>query len=90
MYGGVALYLLAHVAFRYRNWQHVTVQRVVVAGVLIALIAVAGLIPALAALGLLTAVMVGLIALEAVRFSEFRDRVRHEEDDDAADVGGRG
>ena len=37
-------------------------------------------IPALAALGVLAAVMVCLIALEAVRFSEFRERVRHEDD----------
>ena len=36
MYGGVALYLLAHVAFRYRNVAHVNVQRVVVAVLLIA------------------------------------------------------
>jgi low temperature requirement protein LtrA len=88
MYGGVALYLLAHVGFRYRIWHHITVQRVVVAVLLIALIPVAAVMPALAALGLLTAVMVGLIALEAVRFSEFRERVRHEDDDPADRVGG--
>ena len=52
-------------------------QRVVVAALLIALIPVGNEIPALAALGVLAAVMVGLIALEAVRFSEFRERVRH-------------
>jgi low temperature requirement protein LtrA len=80
MFGGAALYLLADVAFRYRVWRVVTVQRVVVAALLIALIPVGDEIPALAALGVLTAVMVCLIALEAVRFSEFRERVRHEDD----------
>ncbi len=80
MFGGAALYLLADVAFRYRVWRVVTVQRVVVAALLIVLIPVGDEIPALAALGVLAAVMVGLIALEAVRFSEFRERVRHEDD----------
>ena len=80
MFGGAALYLLADVAFRYRVWRVITVQRVVVAALLILLIPVGDEIPALAALGVLAAVMVGLIALEAVRFSEFRERVRHEDD----------
>ena len=80
MYGGVVLYLLAHVAFRYRNVHSVNVQRVVVAVLLVALIAPATQMPALAALGLLAAVMVALIAFEATKFSEVRDRVRHEED----------
>jgi low temperature requirement protein LtrA len=81
MFGGAALYLLADVAFRYRVWGHITVQRVAVAALLLALIPVGDAIPALAALGLLAAVMAGLIALEAVRFSEFRERVRHEDDE---------
>jgi low temperature requirement protein LtrA len=80
MYGGVALYLFAHVAFRYRNWRHVTVRRAVAAVLLIALVPLAANLPALGGLGLLTAVMVVLIALEALRFAEFRERVRHEED----------
>ncbi len=80
MYAGVALYLLAHVAFRYRNVHSVNVQRVVVAVLVVALIWPASNLPALAALGLVSAVMVGLIAFEAVRFSEIRERVRHEEE----------
>jgi low temperature requirement protein LtrA len=87
MYCGVALYLLAHVAFRWRNWHHVTVQRVVAAVLLVALIPVAAQLPALGALGLLTAAMVALVALEAVRISEFRERVRHEEDAAEAQLG---
>jgi low temperature requirement protein LtrA len=80
MFGGAALYLLAHVAFRYRIWRHITIQRVAAACLLVALIPPASALPALAALAMLTVVMMGLIALEAVRFSEFRDRVRHEDD----------
>ena len=88
MFGGAALYLLADVAFRYRVWRVVTVQRVVVAALLILLIPVGDEIPALAALGVLTAVMACLIALEAVRFSEFRERVRHEDDETSVGEGG--
>ena len=36
--------------------------------------------PALAALGLVAAVLVALIVFEATKFSEIRDRVRHEEE----------
>ncbi len=79
MFSGVAMYLLAHVAFRYRNVHSLNVQRMVVAGLLFALIPVGARIPALAALGLVTAIMIALIAFEAVRFSDLRERVRHED-----------
>ena len=55
-------------------------QRTVVAALLLALIPAAAQIPALAALGLLAAILIGLIAFESLRFSEIRERVRHEED----------
>ena len=80
MYGGVALYLLANVAFKYRIVRSANVHRIVAGALLLALIPVAAQVPALAALGLLTAVMVGVIGFEAVRFSEIREQVRHEED----------
>jgi low temperature requirement protein LtrA len=80
MYGGVALYLLANVAFKYRIVRSANVHRMVAGVLLLALIPVAAQMPVLAALGLLTAVMVGVIAFEAVRFSEIREQVRHEED----------
>jgi len=80
MFGGVAMYLLAHVAFRFRNVHSVNVQRVVVAVLLIALIPGATRMPALAALGLVAAVLIALIVSEATKFSEIRDRVRHEEE----------
>ena len=80
LYGGVALYLLGHVGFRLRNVHTVNWQRLVVAGLLIALIPVVSGLPALATLGVLTAVMVGLIGYEALRFAAARDRVRHQEE----------
>jgi len=79
MYGGVAIYLLAHVGFKYRNWRTVSIPRVVATGAIVVGVPPATRLPALGALGLLTAVMVGLIAFEAVTFSELRGRVRHED-----------
>jgi len=80
MFGGAALNNLAYVGFRYRIWHHVFWQRVVVTIILLALIPLAAQIPALAALVLLAAVLVALIAVETVTKSEFRERVRHEDD----------
>ncbi len=76
--GGLVLYLLAHVAFRYRNIHTMNWQRLVVAAVLLALLPAALALPALATLGLVAAVFWALIAYEAVRFADLRDRVRHE------------
>jgi hypothetical protein len=78
MLGGTAIYLLAHVAFRLRNVHTLSRQRLVCALVLVALIPVALELPALATLGVLAAMLSALIAFEALRFSEARDRVRHQ------------
>ena len=84
LYGGVVLFLVAHAAFKYRTWHQVTVRRLVVAGLLVALVPAAMELPALAALGLLAAVMVAMIATEAVRYSEVREQIRHEDADPEA------
>ena len=74
--GGVALYLLAHVAFRLRNMGTWSVRRVVCAGILIALIPAAVSLPALLTLALVAAVSAGLIAYEAIRYADARERLR--------------
>ena len=81
MYGGVALFLLAHVAFTYRVERLVKLQRVATAVLLLALIPVGARLPALGALAMLTAIMVVMIALESVWFADSRERIRHEEDE---------
>ena len=78
MLGGTAIYLLAHVAFRLRNVHTLSSQRLVCALVLVALIPVALELPALATLGVLAALLSALIAFEALRFSEARERIRHQ------------
>jgi low temperature requirement protein LtrA len=76
--GGTAVYLLAHVAFRLRNVGTLNPHRLACAVVLVALLPVALELPALATLGVLAGVLGVLVAYEAVRFSEARDRVRHQ------------
>jgi low temperature requirement protein LtrA len=75
--GGVALYLVAHILFRLRNVRTLNRQRLVVSLLLLALIPVALGIPALATLATVAALLVCLIAYEAIRFADARDRVRH-------------
>src|SRR4051794_34626061 len=74
--GGVALYLLAHVAFRLRNMHTWSVRRVVCAGILIALIPLATSLPALATLAIVAAISAGLIVYEAIRYADARERLR--------------
>ncbi len=76
--GGFCMYLLAHVAFRWRNVHSVNRRRLFLGIALLALIPVGVELPALATLSILTAIACALIAYEAIRYAELRDRVRHE------------
>jgi low temperature requirement protein LtrA len=75
--GGAAVYLLAHIASRLRNLGTLNRQRLVAAVVLLALVPLGTRLPALATLGVLSAVLVLLIAYETMRFAEARARIRH-------------
>jgi low temperature requirement protein LtrA len=77
--GGAALYLLAHVAFRYRNVHSINKHRLLCAALLLALIPVeaAARPPSLVMLATLALMLSALIAYEALRFADARDRVRH-------------
>jgi low temperature requirement protein LtrA len=76
--GGTALYLLAHVAFRWRNVHRFSSQRLACATLLLALVPLATGMPALATLGVLGGILIALIAYETVAFAELRDRLRHQ------------
>jgi low temperature requirement protein LtrA len=76
--GGLALYLLAHVAFRLRNVGSVNVPRIVTAVVCLAMIPIATRVAGVAVLGLLVALFVALIAFEVARYAEARARIRAE------------
>jgi len=74
--GGLALYLLAHVAFRLRNVGSLSVPRCVAAAACLAVIPLALEAAALTALVVLGVVWLALIAFEAIRYAEARQRVR--------------
>jgi low temperature requirement protein LtrA len=75
--GGAAIYLLAHVAFRLRNMHTLSTRRLVCAFVLLALLPAGAVLPALLTLGMLAALLSLLIAYEALRYADVRERVRH-------------
>jgi low temperature requirement protein LtrA len=80
MLGGTAVYLLAHVAFRWRNVHRFSTQRLVAAVLLFALIPLATELDALLTLVLLAALLCALIVYETVHFADLRDRLRHQLD----------
>jgi low temperature requirement protein LtrA len=74
--GGVALYYLAHIAFRLRNVHSVNWQRLVAALGCLALIPVATSARAIVGLVAIAGLCAILITYEAIRFREARARVR--------------
>jgi low temperature requirement protein LtrA len=76
LFGGVALYLIAHVAFKLRATGSFGPARLVAALLCVACIPFAMDWNAVASLAVVTAVSVALIAYEVVRFREARERVR--------------
>jgi low temperature requirement protein LtrA len=77
LYGGIALYLLAHIAFRLRTLRKVNYPRLAVAVLLLVLVPVAWQLPAIVALGVVAVVMIVMIVDEARRYSQLRDDLRH-------------
>ncbi|MFL6124591.1 low temperature requirement protein A [Actinophytocola sp.] len=77
MYGGTAVYLLAHVGFAWRCYRAFKAYRLVVAVALVALVPLVANLPALASLGVLAVLLVALNAVESVMFRTARDEARH-------------
>jgi len=76
--GGVAFYLLAHVALRLRNARTINVQRLVLAVGLLAAIPLATTIPALATLAAVNVLLWVMISYETFRvYDDRRFRLRH-------------
>jgi low temperature requirement protein LtrA len=82
--GGVAIYLLGLVAFRYRHVHTVNWRRLGLAVLLFALIAVALALPSLAILGILAVLIWSLVVVETRGYGEGRQRVRHGDEFPAA------
>jgi low temperature requirement protein LtrA len=77
--GGVSVYLLALVGFRYRQVRTVNRRRLAMAILLIALLPVATHVPALVTLAIVTALLAALIAYETRLYGEGRGQIRHED-----------
>jgi low temperature requirement protein LtrA len=77
--GGVAIYLLSHVAFRYRHIHSINRQRLLLAIVLLLLVPVATEVPALAALAAANLLIWAMIAYETRSYGEGRRQVRRPE-----------
>jgi low temperature requirement protein LtrA len=77
--GGLAIYLLAHVAFRYRHIHTVNTRRAGLALILLALVPAAVEFPALAVLSVVTALVWILIAHETRSYGEDRARLERYE-----------
>jgi low temperature requirement protein LtrA len=76
--GGVAIYLLALVAFRWRHVHTLNRQRLALALVLLAVFPLATKVPAIWALAIPTVVLAAMIVYETRSYGEGRERVRHE------------
>ena len=76
--GGVATYLLAIVAFRWRLLHTLGRVRPITAVALLALVPLALELPAYATVALVVVVVWALIVFEVVRYAEFRENVRQE------------
>ncbi|HSJ61014.1 MAG TPA: low temperature requirement protein A [Jiangellaceae bacterium] len=74
--GGVALYLLAHVALRLRNAHSVNWERLGLAVILVAAVPAVGDVPSLATLVGVVALMWIMVAYETSRYGEARTRLR--------------
>jgi low temperature requirement protein LtrA len=76
--GGVAVYLLGLVAFRYRHVQTINRRRLGLAIVLLILVPVATALPAVISLAVVVVLIWTMIAYEHQSYDERRDRLRQE------------
>lgn len=76
--GGVAIYLLGHVAFRYRHIRTINRRRLLIGFALFAAIPLATEVPALAAVAAVTAALWAMIAYETRSYGDSRTRLRRE------------
>ncbi len=77
--GGVAIYLVGHVAFKWRTQHILYWPRLVAAAVLVALSPLLGQVPALVALAVVALVTVALVVFETIHHAELREQIRHEQ-----------
>lgn len=72
LHGGVVVYLLGHVAFKWRTTHSLVPARLVAAAALVGTWALGPQLPALATLGTLAVVLTALVAYETLAYAEHR------------------
>ena len=75
---GLALYLLGHVAFRYRHVHTINRQRSALAALLVAMVPLAGEISPLAILAIVDVLLASMIVYETRLYGEGRQRLRRQ------------
>lgn len=83
LYGGIAAYLIAHVAFRYRNIHTINRQRLGLAIALLVLVPAITHIDAIYALAAATLALCVMITYETISYGDSRRRLRHDLDEHA-------
>jgi low temperature requirement protein LtrA len=76
--GGLAIYLLGHVAFRFRHVHTINRQRLGLAVLLVAAVPLADGVAPLVILAIVDVLLAGMIAYETRIYGEGRQRLRHE------------
>lgn len=76
--GGVVLYLLAHVLFKWLTTHQVSMFRLIAAGVLVVAGLVLGKVPAIGQLAVVAAVVLATLVTESIVHAEDRRRIRAE------------
>jgi low temperature requirement protein LtrA len=76
--GGTSLYLLGHVAFRFRTLGMFHTERLVLALAVLCVVPLARELDALASVAVVTGLLGALIVYETLRYSDDRARVRSE------------
>ncbi len=77
LFGGVALYLVAHILFRLRMIGTINTQRLIVAILLVLAIPIGVVVPAYVSLTMVVTLLLGLIGYETVTNRETRHNLRH-------------
>jgi low temperature requirement protein LtrA len=76
--GGVVIYLLGHVVFKWLTVHSLSVVRLVAAGALLLAIPMIGGLPAVVQLGVVALIVAGAVLIESLVFAESRRKVRAE------------
>jgi low temperature requirement protein LtrA len=79
LFGGTALYLLAHVLFKHCMTGQLSIIRIIVAVLLVAVAPLMALVPALVSLTVLAVVTMTMVGIETHRYREVRHAIRHGE-----------